>query len=229
MVGLRRRGHPYVELEIPTSRTSASACAWTAPTSGDVRRFQPRLGVVLLTSRPQIVHVAAGGADIPYDLCGQVEHIQQPGGVRNRRRRLCARQGCPPHARDPHEHRAAPCERCVPFPLHTWFARVSSVRVSSLAPHFPFSMSPRACILCAYIVLCLSLPFFIYFGLLHTQFGKSVDTFFTCRHDHSEIAVYLSDPTRPPQPLPLRCGALYTYQGVRRNQERLNSSKAFWR
>ena len=66
-------------------------------------------------------------------------------------------------------------------------------------------------------------------GLLHTQLAKIVDKMFTCRHPRVEIAVYLSDPTRPPQPLPLRCGALYTYQGVRRNQERLNSSKAFWR
>ena len=64
-------------------------------------------------------------------------------------------------------------------------------------------------------------------GLLHTQFAKMVRIIFIGTKAAFEFAVYLCSPMPPLEPLPGWPGALLTYQGVRRAQERWNGSKAF--
>ena len=64
-------------------------------------------------------------------------------------------------------------------------------------------------------------------GLLHTQFAKMVRIIFIGTKAAFEFAGHLGAPIPPLQPLPGWPGALPTYQGVRRAQERWNGSTAF--
>ena len=66
-------------------------------------------------------------------------------------------------------------------------------------------------------------------GLLHTQYAKKVNKFDKSQQGRSEIAGHLCAATPPPQPLPLRCVAMLTYQALPHIKERLNGCKAFWR
>ena len=66
-------------------------------------------------------------------------------------------------------------------------------------------------------------------GLLHTQFAKMVRIIDIGTKAAFEFAGTLCSPMPPPQPLPVWCCALLTYQGVHSNQERWNGSKAFRR